>query len=126
MQSHLANYEFNPVRLSEVIGEGGSAIVYKKKIKRRNVAVKVLRQQLSKARIMKIAEKLLQVESEFIVKFIGYWIRPSAFLFEYCHLNVDGEVINTVSQFLDVLNQANKFFPKTGHFDAILSWIKST
>ena len=107
----MEQYEIGwlPVNFSHKIGEGVAATVYKYKTKGKFLAVKCFRNPITKKKIQRIAKKSLQIAQENIVQFVGYSLRPSILVFEYCELNIDGEFVHTVSQVLEIWNNDEKY-----------------
>ena len=58
---------------------------------------------------MDIGHVLRKLENDNVVKFCGFSIKPSALLFEYCRVNIDGEKIHNLSSLLSILND-NTYF----------------
>lgn len=79
-----------------VIGEGSSAIVYKHTLRKKTAAVKKFKNNLSKKSILKASLSLLNLQHVNVVRFRGYSTRPSAILFEYCHVDCsEDETVHT-------------------------------
>ena len=51
----------------------------------------------------------MQIAQENVVQFVGYSLRPSILVFEYCELNIDGEFVHTVSQVLEIWNDDESY-----------------
>ena len=85
--------------------------MYKYPVRKKDSAIKALRQQLPKRKILKIAMKLRELKHGNVVRFQGYSIRPSAFIFfEFCVLTTyDGEDIHNHSQLINMLNEEECF-----------------
>ena len=58
---------------------------------------------------MEIASQLVKLQNINAVHFHGFSARPSALLFEYCSINIDGEIITNVEELVGVFNE-NKYF----------------
>ena len=98
-----------PSQLFVKIGEGTLAVVYLHKTRSTPSAVKILKQPVSARKLKRIAEKLIKIDSQFIVKFFGYSVNPSALLYEYCSAKVHGEEVTNLSLYLDILNDETEF-----------------
>ena len=80
---HLAVYDV-PLNITDgIIGEGSSALVFKQELRGKIVAVKKF-QKL----ILKAANTLRKLRNASVLRFRGYSTRPSAVIFEYCHIDV--------------------------------------
>lgn len=44
-----------------------------------------------------------------VVQLASYCLRPSAFIYEYCAINFDEDIITNASQLMDILNDDNNF-----------------
>lgn len=105
MEKTLSPWLVNlPSNLVEKIGEGGSANVYKIAMKEQDVAVKLWKQQQRKGKVLIVSNQLRKLCSPNVVNFIGFSIRPSAIIYEYCHLTIDDEDVTNLSQLIDVWN----------------------
>ena len=58
---------------------------------------------------MDIAHVLRKLENDNVVKLCGFSTKPSALLFEYIRVNVDGEKVHNLSLFLSIFND-NTYF----------------
>ena len=107
----MEQYEIGwlPVNFSHKIGEGVAATVYKYKTNGKFLEVKCFRNPITKKKIQRIAKKLLQIAQENVVQFVGYSLRQSILVFEYCELNIDGEFAHTVSKVLEIWNDDEKY-----------------
>ena len=102
-----------PLNVSNKIGEGSYAHVYKLRVRNKDAAVKILKTQLSKKKVLEVAIELRKLKHNNVVRFRGYSLRPSGFVFELCELEVDEEtVIYNVSQLVH-------FFNDNGHFNLL-------
>ena len=106
--AHLNVYDL-PLNPSMIVGEGASAIVYIHNLRKNTVAVKAFKRQVSKKKVMDIAHVLRKLENDNVVKFCGFSTKPSALLFEYCRVNVDGEKVHNLSSLLSIFND-NTYF----------------
>lgn len=98
-----------PINFTEKIGEGGSAIVCKYTVRKKVAAVKLWKQELPKRKVLKVCEKLRKLRCPNIVRFRGYSLRPSAFIYEYCSMNIEGDDITNVAQLIDIWNEMSYF-----------------
>ena len=98
-----------PQILETKIGEGGSAIVYKQVVDGKERAIKVLKQQVLKRKMIQAGMKLAQLKNENIVGFIGICCRPSAFIYDFCGINIEDDIVTNVSQLLEILNDQWSF-----------------
>ena len=113
-----------PLNISNKIGEGGYAHVYKLTIRNKDAAVKILKTQLSKKKVLEVAIELRKLKHSNVVRFRGYTLRPSGFVFELCELKVDEEtVIHNVSQLVQLFND-NDHFNLMERLDIILQGAK--
>ena len=97
------------INIGQKIGEGGSANVYKAWYMMRPMAIKQFKNKINKRKTIKVSKNLLGLKQENIVEFLGYSFKPSAFAFEYCEIIIDGEVINNVSELLELWNDNDNF-----------------
>ncbi|XP_057306810.1 uncharacterized protein LOC130645001 [Hydractinia symbiolongicarpus] len=97
------------INLSHKIDEGMSAVVYKLLQQKRCAAVKCFKQKVTKKNLISIAEQLRKLKHENIVQFLGYSVQPSAFLFEFCEVCLEGEKVNNLRQLLSVHNSNDNF-----------------
>ena len=111
LEAKVAHLEIDlPIHPPNILDEGSSAVVYKYPIRNKDGAVKALRQQLSKRKILKVSIKLRELKHGNVVRFRGYSIRPSAFIFEFCVLTTDdGEDVHNLSQLINILNEEECF-----------------
>lgn len=92
-----------PLNPTEVIG-GTSAKVYKHFLRGKPAGVKAFKQQLSKKKVLDLSIKLRNV-----VRFRGYSTKPSALLFEYCVVDVNGELAHNLCQLISIFDD-NEYF----------------
>lgn len=115
LEEKIKHYEILnlPLNFSEKIDEGSYANIYKfiisYKNEKKKAAIKVLKKQFSKKKILEVANKLSKLNHENIVQFQGYSLRPSAVCFEICEVSVEGELVNNVSQLIQIFNEGNHF-----------------
>ena len=96
-----------PINLTETIDEGSYATVYKA------AAVKVLKKQFSKRKILEVSIKFQKLNHPNVVRFRGYSVRPNAVFFEFCEVCIeDEENVHNIAQLIDVFNQNNHFVLK--------------
>ncbi|XP_057296083.1 uncharacterized protein LOC130629325 isoform X2 [Hydractinia symbiolongicarpus] len=107
------------INLSHKIDEGMSAVVYKLLQPNRCAAVKCFKQKVMKKNLIIIAEQLCKLKHENIVQFLGYSVHPSAFLFEFCEVYLEGEKVNNLRQLLSIHNSNGNFV-----FDERLNYIQ--
>jgi len=98
-----------PLNFEEKLGEGAAASVYKYLVHGKFAAVKVLKIQLIKIKVLRIIEKLRRIKNCNVVRLCGYSIRPTAFIYELCTLHIDGEVFTNVSQYMQFFNELQIF-----------------
>ena len=98
-----------PINLVSKIGEGTSASVFKYDIGNKQMAVKLIKNQFSRRKTILIATKLIKLQHENIVNFLGYSVRPTALFFKLCATYVDGIEVNNLSQMIGVLNEEEIF-----------------
>ena len=100
-----------PLHVNErIIDEGAAANVYKFDLHSKDdVAVKSFKQQLPRKRVMQIAVNLRALTHPNIVMFRGFSSRPTALLFEYCHLELKDETVHNLSQLISVFNVNDHF-----------------
>nr|XP_047145638.1 putative serine/threonine-protein kinase [Hydra vulgaris] len=82
-----------PLIFCTKIGEGTSASIFKYELKGDPVAVKIFKYSLSKQRTLQVADKLRKLVCPHLVVFRGYSLRPSAFIFDFCGVNVGDECL---------------------------------
>ena len=111
LEDSIKHYEVGdlPVNLINKIDEGTSASVYHFELWKKPAAVKVLKKQFSKRKMLEISTKLQKLKFVNIVRFRGYSLRPSAIFFEYCAVEVNGEIVNNLSQLISILNENVRF-----------------
>ena len=108
---HLAVYDI-PLNITDgIIGEGSSALVFKKELRGKTAAVKKFKTMLSKKAILKAANSLRMLRHANVVRFRGYSTRPSAIIFEYCHIDIksDNTVVHSLRELLNVFNDNDYF-----------------
>lgn len=122
LEKEVKKYEYSDVILDlsqGIIGEGSSAIVYKKNVKGKLLAVKKFKQIVPKKSILKAAASLSQLRHDNIVHFFGYSLQPSAILFKYCHVKLhkaNNEIIHSLRELLNVFND-HQYFIFSERFD---------
>jgi len=110
LEQNIKFLEINlPLHPINVIDQGSAAIVYKYKVRDKYAAVKALKQQIPKRKVLKISTNLRELHHKNVVRFRGYSLRPSAFIFEYCVLQIDDEEVHNVKQLIDILNEEENF-----------------
>ena len=111
-----------PDVLNGKIGEGASSVVYKHIIWGRPAAVKLLKQQFLKRKMIKLFEKMKEIKNPNVIQMLGFCPRPSALVFEYCYVELeDGDIATNLGQVLEVLNDE-----KTFDFNQRLNFIQQT
>ena len=65
--------------------------MYKLQVRNKAAAVKVLRKQFSKWKILEVFIKLQKLNHPNVVRFRGYSVRPSAIFFEFCEVSIEEE-----------------------------------
>lgn len=108
-----------PLNFSNKIDEGSYAHIYKSNVRNKVAAIKVLKKQFSKKKILQIAIKLRNLDNVNIVRFRGYSLRPTALCFELCEISVNGLIINNVTQLIEAFNE-NDHFVLNERLDIIL------
>ncbi|XP_047135313.2 probable serine/threonine-protein kinase DDB_G0272254 [Hydra vulgaris] len=98
-----------PLIFCTKIGEGTSASIFKYELKGDPVAVKIFKHSLSKKRTLQVADKLRKLVCPHLVVFRGYSLRPSAFIFDFCGVNVGDECVNNVSQMIKIFNENDHY-----------------
>lgn len=98
-----------PISFTDKIGEGGSAVVYRFPVRGEVAALKLFRQPLRKREIERISAKLMKLNHENLVRFVGYSEVPSCIALEYCEFVAEDETVNNVSQLLEICNDDNLF-----------------
>lgn len=92
------------------IEEGTSARIYYHKLNGTDIAVKVLKQQISKQKVMSISKKLLCLDHKNVVKLFWFSMKPISFLFEYCSVKVSEEnYVNNLQQLTAYFNENDCF-----------------
>ena len=102
-----------PNNLTDVIGEGSSANVFKITLRNKFGAAKLFKQQFSKRRVLLAVKSLLQLKHENVVRLRGFSVRPCCLVFEFCSLIYHGEEINTLRQLINMHNDNDEFDIKT-------------
>lgn len=112
LEGSIKHYEIAnlPLNLSDKIGKGSCAKIYKYTIRKKPAAVKILKQIISKLQILKISIELRKLKNDNVVRFRGYSVKPTAFIFELCELFVEDETINNLSQLATLYNELLLFF----------------
>uniref|UniRef100_A0A7M5WYP1 non-specific serine/threonine protein kinase n=1 Tax=Clytia hemisphaerica TaxID=252671 RepID=A0A7M5WYP1_9CNID len=72
-------------------------------------AVKLFKNQVIKRKISQIAKKLRQLEHPNLVRFIGFSSKPSALVFEFCQVSIDGNEFNNLAQLVNYKNEIQAF-----------------
>ena len=96
---------------SVVIGEGSSAVVFRHVHEGKVGAVKKFKIMLSTKTVMKAANSLLKLKHVNVCSFRGFSLRPSAIIFEYCHVNF-GEVngiVHNLKELVTIFNDNGYF-----------------
>ena len=75
-----------PLNPTNKIDEGSAALVFKFNVRSKDAAVKSLKQQLTKRKVLRIATRLRTLKHVNVVRFRGYCVRPTAFIFELCYV----------------------------------------
>ena len=102
-----------PINLTEKIDEGSYATVFKIQVRNKPAAVKVLKKQFSKRKILEVSIKLQKLKHPNVVRFRGYSVRPSAIFFEFCEVCIEQEEnVHNIAQLIEVFNQNNHFVLK--------------
>lgn len=96
-----------PLNSAKIIGEGSAAVVFCHRVRKKNVAVKKFRQNVSKKSLLKAADSIRRLRHRNIVHFRGYSLKPSCMLFEYCHVNLTEDLV--VHNMKDLINNYNDF-----------------
>ena len=94
---------------SRIIDEGSYAVIYKYEFRGKDAAAKAFCQQLSKKRVLEISNQLRQLRHENIIRFRGYSVRPSALVFEFCEVELGGDVVNNLRQLITIFNENEHF-----------------
>ena len=103
---HVANM---PLNLNDKIDEGTSAYIYKLKLRGKEAAVKLLKKQFSKLKILEVSIKLRKLNDANVIRFRGYSVRPSALLFEFCEVKLSDMSANNISQLITIFNENGHF-----------------
>ena len=98
-----------PLNLSNKVGEGTAAMIYKFSLRNKDAAVKCFRQPISKRKILQVAVKLRELKHNNIVRFRGYSVKPSALFFEFCAVKVEDDVAHNLTQLISLLNELDIF-----------------
>lgn len=99
-----------PLNLTNKIGEGSFATIFKYNIRKKPAALKVLRQNISKKKLLETSIKLRNLKHENVVRFRGYSIKPSVIIFELCELVVESDIIvNNLTELVNIFNENNHF-----------------
>ena len=107
-----------PKHFAKKIGEGSSGRVCEYNINGKFAAAKILYQQLPKRKMLKVVHKFRTLSNRNVISLLGYSIQPCAFIFEYCHLVVYGEVVHNVSELIAILSE-NEYFVFSERFGII-------
>jgi len=75
---------------NKIIGEGSSAIISKFCLQGKIGACKRFKETLPRKGILKAANRLVHLNHKNVVKFRGFSTRPSAFIMEYCSVDLAG------------------------------------
>ena len=110
LEINIKSFEVDvPLHPEIKIGEGSAAIVYQHKIKGKIVAVKQMRQHMSKYKVLQVANKLKELNHQNVINFMGYCCRPSCFVFEYCFIELQHDVVNNLAQLVNIFNEQQHF-----------------
>ena len=108
---HLTVYDV-PLNITDgITGEESSALVFKKELRGKIAAVKKFKTMLSKKSILKAANSVRMLRHANVLRFRGYSTRPSAVIFEYCHIDVKSEntIIHSLRELINVFNDNDYF-----------------
>lgn len=98
-----------PNNFSDKIGEGSYSNIYRFSVRNKDAALKVLKKSFSKRRILQIATKFRELKHPNLVRFRGYSYRPCALAMELCEIKVGGEIVNDLSQLVNIFNDNQHF-----------------
>ena len=108
----LAHLEVKDLALNasnEVIGQGSSASVYKFLLRGKIAAAKQFHVHLTRKSIVKAATTLIKLKHENVCRLRGLSYRPAVLLFEYCFVDIDGQLLHNLRELLSLFNE-NLYF----------------
>ena len=94
---------------NELIGHGSSASVYKFVLRDTIAAAKQFNVHLSRKTVTRAATTILKLQNNHICRLRGLSYRPSVLIYEYCSLDLDGEIINNLKQLLTTFRDNDYF-----------------
>ena len=120
LEEKMKNYEVDiPLHPEFKIDEGSAAILFKHSFNKKQVAVKQMKQHLSRVKVLKTAGKLKELNHDNVVQFLGYCFRPSSFIFDYCCIELQEDFANNLSQLISIFN-ANQHYVFIERLDYII------
>ena len=78
-------------------------------LNKQKCAVKMPKTKFTQRKLYSAVTVLIKLCHPNIVAFYGYSVRPYAFVYEYCFVDVHGTKANTLRQLLDTLNENDYF-----------------
>jgi len=91
LERSISSCEVKDVPLNPLnkVGEGSYVTIFKYNVREKPAALKLLKQQISKKKILEISSRLREIKHENVIGIRGYSIRPCAIIYELCELIVD-------------------------------------
>ena len=97
------------INMTNKIDEGAASTVYKIILRDKAAAVKMYKKQFSRRKTTLVVSKMRQLRHPNIVRIRGFSYRPCSLIFEYCQVQVEGEIFNNLSQLIEFKNENENF-----------------
>lgn len=97
------------INMTNKIDEGAASTVYKITLRDKAAAVKMYKKQFSRRKTTLVVSKMRRLRHPNIVRLRGFSYRPSSLIFEYCHVKIEDEIFNNLSQLIEFKNENENF-----------------